>query len=190
VSRVAHLVSRFFTSLFPRRLDEQTTAWVHRALASGELHLWEGLDRADRAEAVGVAQRFEAELAATELNETGREVDPDWIAAALLHDVGKQASAFGPVGRVLATVVVALAGKDRARAWARHAGGVRARIGRYAAHDTLGAELLEVAGSSPAAREWAGAHHRPDRWAGTGIPLDVCRALARADGEPADARPR
>ena len=190
MSRVAHLVSRFFTSLFPRRLDEQTVEWVHGVLAPGELHLWEGLDRADRAEAIGVARRFEADLSATGLTATGREVDPAWVAAALLHDVGKQASSYGPVGRALATVVVAWAGNDRARAWAAGAGGVRARIGRYAAHDTLGAELLEVAGSSPAAREWADAHHRPDRWGGTGIPLDVCRALARADGEPADARPR
>ena len=74
---------------------------------------------------------------------------------------------------------LAMAGKDQARGWVDESGGVRAsRIGRYVAHDDLGAELLAVAAARPEAVAWAGAHHRPDRWSGTGIPLDVCRALA------------
>jgi hypothetical protein len=57
-------------------------------------------------------------------------------------------------------------------------------MGRYAAHDDLGADLLRRAGARLAVVAWAAAHHRPDRWAGTGIPETVCRALADADGEP------
>jgi hypothetical protein len=57
-------------------------------------------------------------------------------------------------------------------------------MGLYAAHDVIGAELLAAAGARPGVIAWAGAHHRPDRWAGTGIPPEVCRALAAADGEP------
>jgi hypothetical protein len=61
---------------------------------------------------------------------------------------------------------------------------MRRRMGRYAAHDDLGAELLTEAGARAPAIAWARAHHRPEGWAATGIPPQVCRALAAADGEP------
>ena len=180
MSRVTHLVSRFFGSLHPRALDPETRAWVQRTLEPGELRVWEGLGRADRAESVMVARRLDAALTGT-----ADAADSTWTAAALLHDVGKQGSAFGPIGRSIATVVIAVAGDETARGWAAGAGGVRGRMGRYAGHDEVGADLLSVAGARPTAAAWAGAHHRPDRWESTGIPLAVCRALARADGEPA-----
>ena len=62
------------------------------------------------------------------------------------------------------------------------------RMGQYVAHDDLGAELLRERGARPEVVAWAAAHHRPERWAATGLPLDVCRALAAADGEPVDRR--
>ena len=176
--RVAHLVSRFFTSLRPRPLDAETTAWITTVLQPGEMRVWEGLDRADRAESVAVARRLESSWP----EPAGPE--PIWIAAALLHDVGKQASAYGPIGRSIVTVVIAVAGTESARGWAATPGRVRARIGRYAAHDEVGAELLRRAGARPEVIAWAGAHHRPERRATTGIPPLVCRALAVADGEP------
>jgi hypothetical protein len=179
VRRVGHLVARFFGSLRPRPADAETLAWVGRMLEPNELRVWEGLDRADRAESVAVARRFEAALAGTS--------DTTWIAAALLHDVGKQASAYGPVGRAVATVVIAVAGGDTVRGWAGDSARVRGRMGRYAAHDEIGAQLLSEAGARPTAIGWAGGHHRPGRWAATGIPPQVCRALAAADGEPVRA---
>jgi hypothetical protein len=179
VSRATHLVSRFFGSLHPRALDAETLAWVHRTLEPSELHVWEGLGRADRAESVTVARRLDAALAGTP-----EAADSKWTAAALLHDVGKQASAFGPIGSSIATVVVAVAAKETARGWAATTGGMRGRMGRYAGHDEVGADLLSVAGARPAVAAWASAHHRPERWDSTGIPLLVCRALAHADGEP------
>jgi hypothetical protein len=171
VRRAAHLVSRFFGSLRPRALDAGTIAWVERTLEPRELHVWEGLGAADRAESVAVARRLDA-------------ADPTWTAAALLHDAGKQASGYGPLGRVVVTVVAASVGGETVRGWATGTNRVRARMGLYAAHDVIGAELLAAAGARPAVIAWAGAHHRPDRWAGTGIPPEVCRALAAADGEP------
>jgi hypothetical protein len=179
VTRVAHLVSRFFGSLRRRALDAETVAWVEDTLEPGELHVWEGLGSADRAESVAVARRLAMTLE--------DEVDPTWVAAALLHDAGKQASAYGPVGRAVATIVIALAGNDKARLWAVTGGPVRARIGQYAGHDKIGAELLTVAGARPSVIAWAGAHHRPGLWGSTGFPPAVCRALAEADGEPVRA---
>jgi hypothetical protein len=180
VKRVAHLVVRFFGSLRPHALDAATVAWVERTLEPNELRVWAGLVPADRAEAVAVARRLEAAL--------GSDVDSTWTAAALLHDVGKQASAYGPLGRALVTVVAALAGQERVRGWAGDPRGARGRMGRYAAHDDVGAGLLAAAGARPAVTAWAGAHHRPGRWASTGIPRPVCRALAAADGEPIPMR--
>lgn len=177
--RAAHLLARFFGSLRPRPLDAETLAWVEQKLEPNELRVWEGLDRADRVESVAVARRFEAALAGTS--------DSTWTAAALLHDVGKQASAYGPVGRAVATLVVAVAGGDTVRGWVRVEAPVRGRMGRYAAHDDIGAQLLTEAGARAPVIGWAAAHHRADRWASTGIPPQVCRALAAADGEQVPA---
>jgi hypothetical protein len=176
VSRAAHLVSRFFGSLHPRALDAGTIAWVEGTLDPGELRVWEGLGRADRAESVAVARALVASLPGT--------ADSTWIAAALAHDVGKQVSAYGPIGRSVVTVVTVVRGDAAVRGWAGGTGRVRSRMGRYAAHDAVGAGLLGAVGARPEVVAWAEAHHRPDRWGTTGIPPQVCRALARADGEP------
>jgi hypothetical protein len=183
VRRVAHLVSRFFGSLRPRALDAETLAWVQRTLEPRELHVWEGLGAADRAESVAVARRFDVALANTR-GATADTGDSTWTAAALLHDAGKQASAYGPIRRSVVTVVAVCARDRTVRGWAAGTNRVRGRMGRYAAHDQIGSELLTVAGARPALIAWAEAHHRPDLWDSTGIPPEVCRALAVADGEP------
>jgi hypothetical protein len=181
--RVAHLVTRFFASLRPRPLDAAAIAWVAGALEPGELRVWDGMGRADRAESVAVGRRLEASLAGTRDAE-----DPRWLAAALVHDVGKQVSDYGSIGRAIVTAGAAVLGRARVRSWASaEPSGARAsarsRMGSYVAHDELGATLLQRAGARPEGVAWAGAHHRPDRWAATGIPPAVCRALAAADGE-------
>jgi hypothetical protein len=172
--RLRHLATRYASSLRARPLDDATTAWIERTLEPGEREVWAGMGRADRAEGVAVARAFAASSGAD---------DSRWQAAALLHDAGKQIADYGTFGRVLATLVIAGVGKARVREWADRPGSVRARIGWYAAHDDLGAELLRTAGARPEVAAWAGAHHRPERWPGTGIPETVCRALATADGE-------
>ncbi len=181
--RSAHLVSRFFGSLRARPLDAATLGWVACTLEPSELHVWEALGRADRAESVAVARRLEVALA-NPLAGTAEVGDSTWTAAALLHDAGKQVSAYGPIGRAVVTVITAAAGGETVRGWAAETSRVRARMGRYAAHDEVGAELLRGAGARPAVIAWAGAHHRPATWDSAGIPLRVCRALAIADGEP------
>jgi len=172
--RARHLATRYVSSLRARSLDDATAEWVADALTPGEQRVWAGMGRADRAEGVAVARAFETACA---------DADPRWRAAALTHDAGKQCSNFGTFGRVVATGVAAVAGTARVRGWAAGSRGVRARWGRYAAHDELGAELLRAAGARPEVAAWAGAHHRPERWGATGIPETVCCALALADGE-------
>ena len=176
--RARHLATRYFGSLRARSLDAATTAWVAATLEPGEQRVWYGMSRADCAEGVAVARAFDA---------TGVGAGPNadvWRAAALLHDAGKQLSGYGTSGRVIATVVAFACGRTRVRGWGDRRDGWRARIGRYVAHDDLGADLLRRNEARPVVVAWAAAHHRPDRWAATGIPENVCRALAAADGEP------
>jgi putative nucleotidyltransferase with HDIG domain len=168
MTRMGHLVARFAGSVRARPLDAGDQAFVRGALRPEELECWDRLGRADRTESVATARGV--------LEALGPDADPSWVAAALLHDVGKAQTGLGAVGRAGATVVGALAGHGRARAWPN-------AIGRYVNHDELGAQRLREAGARPEAVAWAAAHHRRERWPATGIPPAICEALAAADGE-------
>jgi len=167
MNRFAHLTKRFVTSLRPRPIDEADRTFVELHLTAAELSCWEKLEPADKAESVAVAHEVARAL--------GPDVDERWLAAALVHDVGKTDANLGPPGRAWATVVGALASHGRARLWS-------GPIGLYIAHDEHGAAQLRAAGARPEVAAWAEAHHRPERWAQTGIPRPVCEALAAADG--------
>lgn len=171
VGRAEHLVRRFLGSLAPRSLDAGDEGWVRFSLTDEELSVWRRLGRADRAESVAVSYAVVREL--------GTDADPRWVAAALLHDVGKAEAKLGPIRRAVATVTAALVSHGRARMWSNW-------VGRYVNHDELGADRLAAAGARPEAVAWARAHHRPDLWRRTGIPPEICALLARADGEIPD----
>jgi putative nucleotidyltransferase with HDIG domain len=169
MTRAGHLARRFFGSWRVAPLDDAERELVHGSLNPGELKCWERLGPADRQESVATARAARHEL--------GPDPDARWVAAALVHDVGKAETDLGPVGRSVATVVAAIAGPRRVRTW-------NGRIGRYLNHDELGAARLRAAGARPEAAAWAAAHHRRALWPGTGIPPEICEILARADGEP------
>jgi hypothetical protein len=171
MSRPRHLAGRFFGSLSTKALAAGDEAWVRLALTAEELPVWLRLGPADRAESVAVGHAVVSEL--------GPDGDPRWVAAALLHDVGKADARLGPVRRAGATVIAAVASHGRARTWSN-------RVGIYVNHDELGAERLAAAGARPETVAWARAHHRPDQWPRTGIPPEICALLARADGETPD----
>jgi hypothetical protein len=168
LDRVKHLSARFFASIRAREPDAADVAWVRLALTPAEFAVWQTLGRADRAESVAVGRAF--------ARDRGSNVAPVYLAAALLHDVGKTEAHLGAIGRSGATVIGGVVSHGRARGYPN-------RIGRYIAHDDLGAARLEAAGARPEPVAWARVHHRPERWAETGIPADICAALARADGE-------
>ena len=117
-----------------------------------------------------------------ELADTKYADDPRWVAAALLHDVGKLDSGLGVFGRVLATLAGAAAGHDMAEPWSQKRGITR-RFGLYLQHPELGAEPHPLCDGSREAALWAEAHHDPDRWASTGLPDVVVEALAAADDD-------
>ena len=170
MSGPVHLARRFFGSLSPRPLAPADDEWVAETLVAGERGLWDRMPLADRKHAAGVAREV-----ATMLPDPPRPV----LAAALLHDVGKIESGLGTFGRVLATVVGAVVGRDRAASWS--GSGLRGRVGSYLRHDRIGAELLQGAGADPLTVTWAREHHLPSgRWT---IDPTVAGALAAADDD-------
>jgi hypothetical protein len=169
MTRAGHLARRFIGSIRARLLDEADLELVRRSLLPAELVCWEQLGRADRAESVATARAV--------IQALGPDADPRWLAAALLHDVGKASSKLGVVGRSGATVMATLSGSRRARGWT-------GAVGRYVNHDELGSDRLRKAGARTEAVVWAAAHHRRELWPGTRIPPEICEILATADGEP------
>lgn len=137
----------------------------------------------DRRHAVGVARRA-LKLFESELSEPAppRHV----VAAALLHDVGKTEAKLGTFGRVGATVAAVAFGRSRIAAGpGSESGGsrtgLRGRVADYLAHDRLGGELLEKAGSHPFTIAWARDHHLPaSRWS---VEPKLGEVLKRADGD-------
>jgi hypothetical protein len=173
--KAAHLVRRFFRALWPGPPGSDAAVWVEQILTPSELALWRQLPNHDRRYSIGVARRVEHTLVGTEY-----AGDPRWLAAALLHDTGKLDSGLGVVGRSLATIAAALAGRSRVDQW-RSASGWRGRVATYVQHDELGARRIRDAGGRPEAAEWAWAHHHADRRAASGIPEVVAEALRAAD---------
>jgi hypothetical protein len=177
MSRAAHLVRRFLGALWPGAPRAADVAWVQGVLTGDEYALWAQLPNHDRRHAIRVARHVERTLAGT--TEAG---DPRWLAAALLHDVGKLDAGLGVLGRVGATLAGAAAGHEMAGPWSARRGITR-RVGLYLRHDELGATRIRVVGGREEAARWAGAHHHDEEWAATGFPPVVVDALVAADDD-------
>jgi HD domain len=170
-----HLVRRFFRALWPGPPGARDIAWVESLLEPGELALWRRIPNHDRRYSIRVAKNVEARLVGTDFAGQSR-----WLAAALLHDVGKLDSGLGVVGRSVATVMGAAAGSARVDQWTS-VSGFRRRVAWYRQHDERGAERIRAAGGRDEAARWARVHHHRDRWPGSGVPLEVAEALEAAD---------
>jgi hypothetical protein len=170
-----HLVRRFVRALRPGPPRAEDVAWVEEILEPGELALWRELPSHDRRYSIRVANHVETRLAGTEYAGQLR-----WLAAALLHDVGKLDSGLGVLGRTVATILGATVGRARVDRWTA-ATGLRRRVARYLRHDERGAERIRLAGGRDEAAHWALAHHHRDRWPASGVPIPVAEALEAAD---------
>ena len=125
---VRHLARRWAGSLSTKEPRADDLAWARSFLADGEWDAWQAMTVQDRRHSLVVARRFVG------LRQDATRAE---VAGALLHDVGKQQSQLGTMGRVVATV----AGRrgDRFRA--------------YHDHEALGAAMLAALGSDPATVE-------------------------------------
>ena len=161
--KVLHLARRFVGSLGRSGPSAEDQAWARSFLLPGESALWSRLSNPDKRHSVTVAREVARQL--------GDRVTRPVLAAALMHDVGKVPSGLGTFGRVGATVVRTVVGRDRPQG----------RIGSYLRHDEHGAHMLEVAGSDVLTVTWAAEHHLPpDRWS---LEPRVAAALKAADDD-------
>lgn len=165
-----HNVRRFFGSLRPGAPPAADREWAESHLLPGEVTLWRRMSNPDQRHAVRVARRVEAAL--------GADAPRPVMAAALLHDVGKNDAHLRTYGRVIATTTIWLAGKKSVAAWTQTRGLWR-RIGLYAEYPKLGSEALTLAGSDPLTAAWALEHHEPpEAWT---VPREIGEVLAAAD---------
>ena len=167
----------------------------------------------DRRHAIGVARRA-INLVDGSSATPAEEPDRAFVAAGLLHDVGKNEARLGTFGRVGATVMAVAFGREKVVTWghppavamvAAGAGnqplpaaagaprgqapapsrrtirGWKARMGLYLMHDSIGARLLEEAGSEMLTFRWAREHHLPEsRWS---VDRRLGEALKEADDD-------
>lgn len=159
---LGHLTRRFFDVLSARPLtvDEETlvSLWL-----DGDLQrVFFEQQRADQRHA------YEAALSVTTVSAD----EPEVLAAALLHDVGKRHSRLGVIGRTIASLLI-LAGLP-----------LNERMKSYRDHGIIAAAELAELGAPPLAVDYALHHHgeRPPS-----IAAEIWDALEEAD-DPANAR--
>ena len=143
-------------------------------LEPNELLLFRRLPDHDRRHAIRVGRRLDGDL-------RHHPSAVPWVAAALLHDVGKYDAGLSVPGRVLATVAATVAGPDRLERWAAGRSRRRRRVAQYAHHGELGAVEIRRAGGREVAAIWSAAHHHPETWSTLPIPPDVVARLDAAD---------
>ena len=171
MARGRHLVERFFWSLSSDPPEPAGEAWLVELLTDKEAHLYKMMSPQD--------QRHAIECGREALLLLGDRCTDELIDASALHDVGKTPARLGTIGRATATVLKPVL-RPRSDRWV-HKTHLPGRWQRYLAHDVIGAEMLEAAGSSPRVVAWAAEHHKsPSEWT---LPDRVGRALAQADGE-------
>ena len=176
LAQLPHLARRFFGSLRPGGPSPAEVAWVSGHLSRSEFVIWDQMSDPDQRHSVEVARAVEAEVADRDRR------DPNWssltameldsvehrrqamVAAALLHDSGKNAAGLATMARVGATVIRPLLDPNTIVRWASE-DGVRQRLALYWRHPELGSAALEQARSHPLVVRWAAEHHLPsNRW--------------------------
>jgi len=175
--KLLHLAGRFFGALSPAPPKAADVEWVRGVLNGDCFSQFRRQPNHDQRHAIGVARDVECRLA-----DTPYAGDDRWLAAALLHDIGKLDGRLSVYGRVVATVAGSVAGHDMAEVWSTKSGFTR-RVGLYLRHAELGADRIRLAQGPEEAARWAAAHHHPDDWDATGIPPEVLTALDAADND-------
>jgi hypothetical protein len=175
--KLLHLAERFARALWPGPARPADVEWVETVLTPSAYAQWRLQPSHDRRHTIRVAREVQTQLAGTEYADDNR-----WLAAALLHDIGKLDARLGVYGRVVATVSGAAGGPGIADVWSERSGFTR-RVGLYLRHPELGADRIRLAEGPDEAAQWAAAHHDPSTWPTLTIPEPVVAALAAADND-------
>ena len=175
MSRLSHLVRRFFGSLRPGGPSAAEQTWAESQLLPGERTIWRSLSGPDRRHSAAVARRVELSL--------GLKATRSVLAAALLHDCGKVASGLRTPGRVVATVLAVSVVKSESDVsrWSSSKSSWKRSVGVYRRHPDIGAEMLAASDSDSLTVVWTKEHHLP--FAAWTLDPAIARALHEADDD-------
>ena len=175
-ARPRDLAARAWQALRRDPESAEDRAWVRSLLRPAEYAIWTRQPAFDRRHSVRVARRLEARLAGT-----AHEGETRWIAAALLHDVGKAAAGLSSIPRAAAIVADRFVDLETARRWARSKRPWVSRIGLYLTHGEVGARLIRQAGGRAEIAAWSEVHQGGSPVSVAGIPAEVVAALLGSD---------
>ena len=175
-SRGRDLAVRAWRALRPDAEGDADRAWVRSLLRPPEYAIWSRQSAYDRRHSIRVARRV-----ATRLAGTPHEGDARWLAAALMHDVGKAVAGLSPLSRAAAAVANRVVDLETARRWARSGRGRLGRIGLYLIHGEVGARLIRDAGGREEVAAWSEAHQAERVERVPGFPPAVVAALTGSD---------
>ena len=172
-----HRIPRFFSSIRPGPAAVADIEWATSVLNEREQRLFRAMSNPDQRHAVRVSRRVEAAFEALDVASWPAPLELA-LAAALLHDVGKNEARLGTYGRTIATLSGAVGGLEFAEIWQEKSGFTR-RVGLYLRYGIIGEQMLQMAGSDPVVIAWSVEHHLPgDAWS---IDPRLGRILAAAD---------
>ena len=175
-SKARDLAVRAWQALRRDADGEADRAWARSLLGPAEYAIWIRQTAYDRRHAVRVARRVERRLAGTPHADDAR-----WLAAALMHDVGKGVAGLSPLWRAAAAVVNRVVDLETARRWARSRRGRLGRVGLYLIHGEVGAALIRDAGGREEIAAWSEAHQEERIERVPGFPPAVVAALSGSD---------
>ena len=172
ITRLAYRSHQFWCALFPTR-GGLTSEVLRPYLSPAQQNLFRRMQPAEQAHAIQVLNHLKA---------AGFD-DPDLLAAALLHDVGKVVVPLSLLERVLIVLGKRLF-PDAVHRWGKGTPrGLHRPFVVAARHTDWGAELAAQAGASPLTVELVRRHHAaPEDQAGPAADR-LLAALRSADGK-------
>jgi hypothetical protein len=150
-------------------------SWARSVLLPHEYELWTKLSEYEKCHAVSTARELERRLA-----RTPESWDPTWLAAALLHDVGKMDANLSMTERGFASLLGMYVKTSTARRWLATSGMVR-RIGLFLFHGESGARLVREVGGREVIAVWCETHHGNEFPPDFAIPPQIVAALIASE---------
>ena len=158
------------------RCSDTEREWAKSMLLPREFALWSQMGDYDQAHSIYVAREAHRRLSQDSLRDKSV-----WIAAALLHDVGKMAANLSPPERVVGTLIGKYVPFDLGQRFRGSSSKKARRIGMFLMHGEVGAGLVREAGGREIVAYWCDFHQNVDFPADFAIPGEVVRALVAAE---------
>jgi hypothetical protein len=159
-----------------RACTDDERSWVQSILRSEEFELWSRQPDYDQMHEFHTARNFARRAVGS-----AQEAETSWLAAALLHDVGKSAANLTSLERIVAAPLGKLVKIATARRLTSSGNGSLRRLGLFLTHGEVGATMIRQAGGREIVA--AGCELHQGNWLpeGCAIPKHVARMLIESE---------